>query len=84
MISNPLSMGNVGDLSGVDELLLSAVINFVIAGQELLQLGLHVVVVDGGSFTLVCHGSAVIAVDRSKCLCKIMSLKERELICGHS
>ena len=66
MVSNPLSMGNVGDLSGVDELLLSAVINFVIAGQELFQLGLHVVVVDGGSFTLVCHGSAEIAVDKTE------------------
>lgn len=53
-----LTVRDVGDLPGVDELLLTTVVDFVVAGKKLLQLGLHVVVVDGSALALVSsHGS---------------------------
>ena len=52
-------MGDGRELSGVDELLLSTIVDFVISGQELLQFGLDVVVAERGSsgtaFTLLGH-----------------------------
>ena len=42
-------MRNVGDLSCIDKLFLTTVIDFVISSQEFLQLGLHVIIVDGAA-----------------------------------
>ena len=59
-------MGNGRELTSVDELLLTAIVDFVISGQELLQLRLDVVVAERGSsgtsFTLFGHLSSLIKI----------------------
>ena len=62
-----LTVRDVGDLPGVDKLLLATVVDFVVAGEEFLQLGLHVIVVDGSALALVSsHGSGATGAENCR------------------